>query len=236
MVEKNTGFSTWKLKYRQYRRLEDQRADVLNQAVQQAQDQNAKPFETQFEYAQKIDSLLAVHPWRKIKDAISAGTIAALCVGLIWILSVIKIPVNSVTLIVESEAVHIEMPSNRSWSWSGNLPIADSTSLMMSNLDKDQELERLMDSPAESILVKALQADGGGSIRIGFDYDPFVNFRRNQGRLRGDLEFQPMGKKFSYKGSFHFSGNKAVSGLLRFMSKEEWRLEKIAPALPRRRN
>lgn len=228
MVAKNTGFSAWKLKYRQYRRLEHQRADALDQAAEHGLDQDTHLFETQLGYAKKLELLLGVHPWRKIKDAISAGTIAALCVGLIWFLSVIKMPVNSVTLIVESEAVNIDMPSKKPWSWTGSLPIADSPSLMMFNLDKDQDLERLMNSPADSILLKTLQTDGGGSILIGFDYDRLLNFRRNQGRLKGDLEFRPIGKKFSYKGSFNFNGNEAVSGLLKFMPKEEFRLEKIA--------
>jgi len=227
MVAKNTSPSALRLKYKQYQYIKYQRSVALNKAVEHEQNKDYDSFETQFKRAQKLESVLAVHSWRKIRDAIYAGVIAAVCVGLIWILSVIKISNNKLTLLVESESIHIDMPDNSDWHWEGNLPIADIPSLSFDNIIKDHDLEQMMPNKTDYILLKSLSSGGGGSIRIGFDYDRNIDFRRNQGRLHGNFEFLLRDKKYPVLGAFHSKNKMAVTGRLKFKTEEEWRLGKI---------
>lgn len=228
MVAKNSGFSSWKLKRRQYGRLEHRRSVALNRAARHAQQEDDRSFETQLELVQKLDFLLKVHPWRKMKDAATAGAIAGLCVGLIWILSVKQFPVNSVALLVESDMVRMNLPDSEPWSWRGNLPIMGGTELSMSNLHRDDELVRLMESSSRSVFLKALHAEGGSQIRFGFDYDGFMILSRDRGSLKGDLEFLPDSGKHSYIGSFFSKDKPGVSCTLRFMPQAEMNLGDMA--------
>jgi hypothetical protein len=66
-----------------------------------------------------LDSLLAVHPWRKLKDVLIAGAIAAITVGTLAVLS--KKPVSRpfVVLTAKVERVQVKLPEWRGFSWSG---------------------------------------------------------------------------------------------------------------------
>jgi hypothetical protein len=224
MVAKNTGFSSLGLKYKQYQDIKKHRANALNKALEHEQNQDYDSFETQFHRAQKLDSFLAGHPWRKIRDAIYAGVIAAVCVGLIWALSVIKISINPLTLMVDSESVQIEMPDNSEWQWKGNLPITD---IYIDNLVLDHELEQIASTNTDSVHLKSLHTGGGGSVGIGFDYDRKIDFRRNMGSLQGNFEFSLTDKKYRFQGNFFFKDKPAVTGRLRFKAEDQWRLGKI---------
>ncbi len=224
MVAKDTGFSSWKLKYRQYRHLLMQRSATLRQTSEDIERQDFNSFETQFKYVQQLDALLEIHPWRKVRDAIYAGAIAGICVGLIWMLSIIKMPDNPVTLVVESKSVDFNMPADASWRWGESFIF---TEFNPSNLTMDNALKQLEAGSAETIILTSLEADGGGSIRIEFDYDGNLNFVREQGNLKGEIEFLLKGEKFPDKRSFNYIGSTTEAGRLKIRPKEKSQLKDI---------
>ncbi len=227
MATQNNSFSTLRFKYKQYQDIKKQRSAAYNKAVEHEQNQDFDSFEAQFKHAQKLESVLAVHSWRKIRDAIYAGVIAAVCVGLIWILSVIKISNNKLTLFVESESILIDISKDSEWQWKGDISITDMPSLSFKDIIKEQDLELMTPNKTDYILLRSLSSEGGGSIRIGFDYDQKIDFWRDQGSLHGNFEFLLRHDKYPLRGAFHSKNKIAVSGHLRFKTEEKWQLGQI---------
>jgi hypothetical protein len=84
-----------------------------------------------------------------------------------------------------------------------------------------------VDGNPENVILKSLEAADGGSIRIEFDYDGNLNFIRNQGVLKGEIEFLLKGEIYPEKRSFSYNGSTAKTGRLRIKTKEESQLKDI---------